>query len=126
MSQLGRLSLSWVNKERALLGTEAGGYEWVDHDDPRVTEIRLLEPIDSVGQVHSDSTAATDNLLIAGDNLHALRSLTSLPEYAGEYLHQVKLVYIDPPFNTGRLLARSCGFDRCGGLTGGVAVSLPG
>lgn len=26
---------------------------------------------------------------------------------------------------TGGLLARSCGFDRCGGLTGWVAVSLP-
>ncbi len=29
------------------------------------------------------------------------------------------------PRGTRRLLARSCGFDRRGGLTGGVAVSLP-
>lgn len=36
-----------------------------------------------------------DNLIIHGDNLHALKSL--LPRYAG----QVDLVFIDPPYNTG-------------------------
>jgi adenine-specific DNA-methyltransferase len=35
------------------------------------------------------------NLVIHGDNLHALKSL--LPRYAG----QVDLVFIDPPYNTG-------------------------
>ena len=36
------------------------------------------------------------NLLIEGDNYDALRALTT--HYAG----QVKLIYIDPPYNTGR------------------------
>jgi len=36
-----------------------------------------------------------DNLIIHGDNLHALKSL--LPRYAGK----VDLVFIDPPYNTG-------------------------
>ena len=36
-----------------------------------------------------------DNILIRGDNLLALRSLQ------GEYSASIKLVYIDPPFNTG-------------------------
>ena len=35
------------------------------------------------------------NLIIYGDNLHALKSL--LPRYAGK----VDLVFIDPPYNTG-------------------------
>ncbi len=39
--------------------------------------------------------AADDNLIIHGDNLHALKAL--LPRYAG----RVKCVYIDPPYNTG-------------------------
>ena len=39
--------------------------------------------------------AETGNLLIQGDNLHALKAL--LPYYAG----QVKCIYIDPPYNTG-------------------------
>ncbi len=37
----------------------------------------------------------TGNLLVEGDNLHALKAL--LPYYAG----QVKCIYIDPPYNTG-------------------------
>ena len=51
---------------------------------------RLLEeaPELSVGD------AETDNMLIQGDNLEALKAL--LPFYAG----QVKCVYIDPPYNT--------------------------
>ena len=36
-----------------------------------------------------------DNLIIQGDNLHALKAL--LPRYAG----RVKCIYIDPPYNTG-------------------------
>ena len=36
-----------------------------------------------------------DNLVIHGDNLHALKAL--LPRYAGK----VKCIYIDPPYNTG-------------------------
>ena len=38
---------------------------------------------------------ADDNLIIHGDNLHALKAL--LPRYAG----RVKCIYIDPPYNTG-------------------------
>lgn len=37
-----------------------------------------------------------DNLIIHGDNLHALKAL--LPKYAGK----VKCIYIDPPYNTGK------------------------
>ena len=40
-------------------------------------------------------TAADGNLIIHGDNLHALKAL--LPRYAG----RVKCIYIDPPYNTG-------------------------
>ena len=45
---------------------------------------RSLNPIDG-----------DDNLVIHGDNLHALKAL--LPRYAGE----VKCICIDPPYNTG-------------------------
>ena len=38
---------------------------------------------------------ADDNLIIHGDNLHALKAL--LPRYEG----RVKCIYIDPPYNTG-------------------------
>ena len=45
---------------------------------------------------HGDNASQPDdNLIIHGDNLHALKAL--LPRYAGK----VDCVYIDPPYNTG-------------------------
>ena len=41
------------------------------------------------------SAGADDNLIVHGDNLHALKAL--LPRYAG----RIKCIYIDPPYNTG-------------------------
>ncbi len=91
-----------MGKDQALLGTAEGGYEWVDRDDPRVTEVRVLHEKDTVGDVETAAKAASDNLLIVGDSRDALLSLTRIPEYADEYRGRVKLVYIDPPFNTGQ------------------------
>ena len=42
-----------------------------------------------------EKPSLNDNLIIHGDNLHALKAL--LPRYAGK----VKCIYIDPPYNTG-------------------------
>ncbi|MDO9213128.1 MAG: site-specific DNA-methyltransferase [Methylococcales bacterium] len=52
---------------------------------------RLLEAVPELSCGVSDS----GNLIVQGDNLHALKAL--LPRYAG----QVKCIYIDPPYNTG-------------------------
>jgi len=64
---------------------------------------RLLDPkvltnfrrIDADGEHPVKEVADTDNLIIRGNNLLALHSL--LPRLRG----QVKLIYIDPPFNIG-------------------------
>jgi len=96
---IGRLSLSWAHKGDALISDGDGGYEWVDPDDPRTREVRLLDPVNSVGET---TGTPGDNLLIRGNGLHAMRALLSSPEYADEYRGKVKLVYIDPPFNTGQ------------------------
>lgn len=103
MPPAGRLTLSWVGKDQALLPTAGGGYEWVERDDPRVTEVRLLRDGGSVGEaVQSPSEG---NLLITGDSYNALRALAHIPEYAKEYRGKVAVVYIDPPFNTGQAFA---------------------
>jgi adenine-specific DNA-methyltransferase len=52
---------------------------------------RLLEPDEKL----SCGGAETGNLIVQGDNLHALKALLS--KYAGK----VKCIYIDPPYNTG-------------------------
>ncbi|MET3718344.1 site-specific DNA-methyltransferase [Arthrobacter sp. UYEF21] len=99
MQPTGRLTLSWVGKDGALLNTDSGGYEWVARDDGRATEVRLLDEVDQSGEV---ANLPSDNLLIVGDSSAAMRSVLKTPEYAAEYQGKVKLVYIDPPFNTGQ------------------------
>lgn len=100
MEPSGRLELTWANKHLRLISDPEGGYEWVDPADPRVSEVRLLHEVDTVGDDTADG-----NLLIEGDALHALTALNRIPELAKRYAGQVRLVYIDPPFNTGQAFA---------------------
>lgn len=71
-------SLNWIGKEAVVR----------HHKD---VPFRLLEPVPEL----SCGDAASGNLIVQGDNLHALKAL--LPRYGG----QVKCIYIDPPYNTG-------------------------
>jgi adenine-specific DNA-methyltransferase len=96
----GRLELTWTNKDLRLLAAEDGSYEWVPSADYRVSEVRLLDNAGTEGDTRADRSRAKDNLLIRGDALNALTSLAELPEFAREYVGNVKLAYLDPPFNT--------------------------
>jgi DNA modification methylase len=71
-------TLDWIGKQAVL-------------HHHRQLPFHLLEPVDAL----SAGDPAAGNLLVQGDNLLALKAL--LPHYAG----QVKLIYIDPPYNTG-------------------------
>ena len=66
---------------------------WYGKDDPIKIEPRLLIENKELSNVSKD--ADTENMLIHGDNLLALKAL--LPKYEGK----VKCIYIDPPYNTG-------------------------
>jgi len=64
----------------------------------RLTEPKVLtnfKKFDADGEHNVESISKADNLIIKGNNLLALHSLKKT--YAG----QVKLIYIDPPYNTG-------------------------
>jgi len=106
----GRLELTWTDKQKALLSTGDGKYDYtfVDPSDYRVSEVRLLHEVERVESASpadrpSDLPApTTDNLLITGDAMHVLDALAKTPVYAEKYVGKVKLVYIDPPFNTGQ------------------------
>jgi adenine-specific DNA-methyltransferase len=92
--------LTWTNKHLLLDGTESGGYRWIERDDPRALERRVLEPLDAVGSVGPEAGTGGEvvsNAAIRGDALYALRALAETP-VAGS----VRLCYIDPPFNTGQ------------------------
>lgn len=68
--------LHWLTREQDLQAAGRAPY-------------RLLEHVKTYGD------ANTQNMLIQGDNLDALKAL--LPYYAGK----VKCIYIDPPYNIG-------------------------
>ncbi len=77
-------TLNWIGKESV-----------IRHH--REVPFRLLETVPELSlPSHPEEGARGDgNLIVQGDNLHALKAL--LPRYAG----QVKCIYIDPPYNTG-------------------------
>lgn len=86
-----------------MLCDEKAGYAWVDRDDPRLAEVRLLTETGRVGEV---TGGPRDNLLIQGDCRDAWRALVRIPEWASAYRGGAKLVYLDPPFNTGQTFAQ--------------------
>lgn len=73
-----RYQLDWPGKREALLAANAP-----------IT--KTLRPC----RAESIDFDATRNLFIEGDNLEALKLLQET------YLNQIKLIYIDPPYNTG-------------------------
>ncbi|MDF1659399.1 MAG: site-specific DNA-methyltransferase [Verrucomicrobiales bacterium] len=72
-------TLNWIGKEAVIR----------HHKE---VPFRLLETDEKLS--HRDEDGG--NLIVQGDNLHALKAL--LPRYAGK----VKCIYIDPPYNTGK------------------------
>lgn len=114
-----RLQLTWYNKDKALIPTEAGkyGYTWVDPSDPRYCETHTLIFDDYVQGAQTpksdefeyseraDLQPQDDNLLILGESGNVLEALTRVPELAEKYVGKVKLIYIDPPFNTAKTFA---------------------
>ncbi len=73
-----RLELTWIGKNNP------------EYDIANI-EPRILEERTDLSYGDKD----TENMIIHGDNLLALKAL--LPEYEGK----VKCIYIDPPYNTG-------------------------
>lgn len=66
---------------------------WVDKDKEINIEPRIL--IEDKEKSNCKNDLNTENMIIHGDNLLALKALES--KYAGK----VKCIYIDPPYNTG-------------------------
>ena len=68
---------------------------WYGKDEPIRVEPRLL--IENTALSNTAADPDTQNMLIHGDNLLALKALES--KFAG----QVKCIYIDPPYNIGAM-----------------------
>lgn len=67
--------------------------EWIGKD--KVINHHLDVPYRVLDKQYTYNAETSENKIIHGDNLEALRAL--LPEYEG----RIKCIYIDPPYNTG-------------------------
>lgn len=79
-----RYQFTWPDKKKAMLAANAP-----------ITD--TLRPVvaDSVGRDGAPGGFDSENLYIEGDNLEVLKLLQET------YLGRVKMIYIDPPYNTG-------------------------
>ena len=100
----GKVELTWSNKSQRLITLETPDdgipYEWVAPTDYRVAEVRLLYEVAWVGERTGEK-----NYLVRGDALHALTALCGSSAGPEDFTDQVKLAYLDPPFNTGGAFA---------------------
>lgn len=83
-------TLNWIGKEAVVN----------HHHDVPYRTLDKQYTFDNGGTIIDDCkdgvhTVSTENKIIHGDNLEALKAL--LPEYEG----RIKCIYIDPPYNTG-------------------------
>lgn len=82
-------TLNWIGKEAVVKHHKEVPFHLLEP----VPELSLSSPASGRGAGGEGNSSG--NLIVQGDNLHALKAL--LPRYAG----QVKCIYIDPPYNTG-------------------------
>ena len=79
-----RYAFTWPDKRQAILAANA----------PIAMALRPIVE-DSVGRDGTEGAFDSENLYIEGDNLDVLKLLQET------YLGKVKMIYIDPPYNTG-------------------------
>ena len=79
-----RYAFTWPDKRQAILAANA----------PINATLRPVVE-DSVGRDGTEGAFDSENLYIEGDNLDVLKLLQET------YLGKVKMIYIDPPYNTG-------------------------
>lgn len=87
------VELVWPNKDLTLYASGLTSYEWV-----RSTDRRSSKPPKSEA-IYPSEFGPNSNALVIGDGLDAIESLSQTNIFAAD---KVRLVYIDPPFNTGK------------------------
>mgnify|MGYP001159289944 CR=1 FL=1 len=91
MISMSEVQLIWPNKNLTLRASGDDGYEWVQPNDPRLFLPLKFDPITD------RPFDAAANVLAIGDGLDALAVLASRTSVLEG---GIRLVYIDPPFNT--------------------------
>ena len=94
--QLEKFKASLTEKE-INFSTESYGLDWLGKSYARLLASDPATTLLKADETHNSKpeNANAENLLIKGDNLEVLKHL------ANAYYEQVKMIYIDPPYNTG-------------------------
>ena len=79
----------------AVEGRECYEFTWVGKTDAKIEASKRIRKTLRPCKEESKNWDATQNLYIEGDNLDVLKLLQE------SYLGKVKMIYIDPPYNTG-------------------------
>ncbi len=90
------VELTWPRKDLALRAKGATSYTWLQPSDPALSS-PLAVDLHTDGQVGPQA-----NVLAIGDGLDVLEALQAERVFADG----IRLVYIDPPFNTGKTFAQ--------------------
>ena len=94
--QLEKFKANLTEKE-INFSTESYGLDWLGKSYARLLASDPATTLLKADETHNSKpeNANSENLLIKGDNLEVLKHL------ANAYYQQVKMIYIDPPYNTG-------------------------
>jgi adenine-specific DNA-methyltransferase len=94
--QLEKFKANLTEKE-INFSTENYGIDWLGKSYARLLASDPATTLLKADETHNSKpeNANSENLLIKGDNLEVLKHL------ANAYYEQVKMIYIDPPYNTG-------------------------
>lgn len=94
--QLEKFKANLTEKE-INFSTESYGLDWLGKSYARLLASDPATTLLKADEIHNSKpeNSNSENLLIKGDNLEVLKHL------ANAYYEQVKMIYIDPPYNTG-------------------------
>ena len=94
--QLEKFKANLTEKE-INFSTESYGIDWLGKSYARLLASDPATTLLKADETHNTQpeNLNSENLLIKGDNLEVLKHLT------GAYYDKVKMIYIDPPYNTG-------------------------
>jgi len=86
-----------LSEKEINFSTESYGLDWLGKSYARLLASDPATTLLKADETHNSKpeNANSENLLIKGDNLEVLKHL------ANAYYEQVKMIYIDPPYNTG-------------------------
>jgi adenine-specific DNA-methyltransferase len=88
---MSEVTLSWENKHLLLRASSSHAYDWVERDS---AELRKAVHMQVFG---SEELPRSPNILAVGDGLDVLEALSVRSDALED---KIRLVYIDPPFNT--------------------------